>query len=66
MTELSKLNRNEIANQLKNMETEQLFAELEDTIQLDIAKLSTSEWVKADTKVYLAIINELRDRMNRA
>ena len=63
MTELSKLQRDELNSKVQGMETEQLFVELEDTIQFDIAKLSNSEWLKADTKVYLAIVNELKNRI---
>lgn len=63
MTELSKLNKNELNSKIQGMETEELFVELEDTIQFDIAKLSNTEWLKADTKVYFAIINELKNRI---
>lgn len=63
MTELVKLQRDELNSKIQGMETEELFVELEDTIQFDIAKLSNSEWLKADTKVYFAIINELKNRI---
>lgn len=63
MTELAKLNKNELNSKIQGMETEELFVELEDTIQFDIAKLSNTEWLKADTKVYFAIINELKNRI---
>lgn len=63
MTELAKLTKDELNSKIQGMETEELFVELEDTIQFDIAKLSNTEWLKADTKVYFAIINELKNRI---
>lgn len=63
-TELFMLTREELANTLKSMKTERLIAELDDTIQFDILKMSNEQWIAyKDKKVYLAIISELSKRL---
>jgi hypothetical protein len=63
-TELFMLTREELANTIKSMKTERLIAELDDTIQFDMLKMSNEQWITyKDKKVYLAIISELSKRL---
>lgn len=51
---------------LQEMETERLFAELDDTIQFDIIGVSNEKWATeyhAKKKVYNAIVKELKERL---
>ena len=67
-TELFEMSNEERLKAIKEMETGLLFAELDDTIQIDILKVGATEWdikKRADKKVYRAIINELRDRLRK-
>ena len=46
------------------METSALLAELDDTIQFDMLKMSNENWLTySDKKVYQAIMNELQRRL---
>ena len=63
-TELFELNREERMEKIKQMETDLLFAELDDTIQFDMLHLSNEQWLLFnEKKVYQSIIHELRQRM---
>ncbi len=63
-TELAKMDKEKRKEKIKKMETSRLFAELDDTIQMDIMNISNEEWLNyADKKVYLAIVRELKERL---
>lgn len=68
MTELMNLyneNKEQVKKDLSQMETERLFAELDDTLQFDVCKVGNEDWtckMHKQKKVYEAIINELRSR----
>lgn len=65
-TELFEMSRKERLEKIKSMETDLLFEELDDTIQFDMLSMSNQNWLTySDKKVYQAIVNELRGRMNR-
>ena len=57
--------REALAERVSNLETELLFAELDDTIQFDILKASCEKWdveLHGQKAVYRAIISELKKR----
>lgn len=66
-TELYELYKNdEIAflKKIKAMHVSELLTELDDTIQIDMLKMSNEEWISLEGKrVYQSIINELRKRI---
>ena len=65
-TELYQLPRAERLKKIGEMETDLLFAELDDTIQFDMMKMSNQDWLTfAEKKVYTEIMYELRDRIDR-
>ena len=55
----------ELADKLANMDTTQLFAELDDTIQLDLLKVSNDDWaiMRSQKIVYTSICRELLKRI---
>lgn len=58
--------RDKALEKIKNMESALLLAELDDTIQFDIIGASNRDWtirMNVQTKVYRAIMSELRDRL---
>lgn len=62
-TELFEMSKNERMEKIKDMETSALLAELDDTIQFDMLKMSNEKWLTySDKKVYQAIMNELQRR----
>lgn len=64
MTELYEMSRDEMLEEIKSMGTARLLAELDDTIQLDMLKMSHEKWLTyQDKKVYQAIVRELRERV---
>ena len=65
MGKLSELPYEELKKQIAGMETDLLFAELEDAVQYDIAQLSNTEWLRANKKVYVMLTNELRRRLKK-
>ena len=63
-TELFEMSAEERKAKIMDMETDLLFAELDDTIQFDLLNMGTDEWaINSDKRVYLAIVNELRNRL---
>lgn len=62
------MTRNEWDNYLLNvqdMDNVSLIAELNDVVQLEIAKMSADEWIKFNKQSkYLAIVRVLSDRLN--
>ena len=63
-TELFEMSAEERKAKIMDMETDLLFAELDDTIQFDMLNMGTDEWaINSDKRVYLAIVNELRNRL---
>ena len=63
-TELFEMSKDERMEKIKDMETSALLAELDDTIQFDMLKMSNENWLKySDKKVYQAIMNELQRRL---
>ena len=69
MTELMQIyleNREKAQEKIKTLDFSLLLAELDDTLQLDILKVSTAEYIKLPQSkmgVYRAIIKELSDRL---
>lgn len=64
-TELFEMKKEERLEKIKNMETDLLFAELDDTIQFDMLGMSNQNWLTfSKKKVYQAIVKELRRRTN--
>lgn len=62
-TELFEMSKDERMEKIKDMETSALLAELDDTIQFDMLKMSNENWLTySDKKVYQAIMNELQRR----
>lgn len=60
-----KNDREKTLQDIKNMDTGLLFAELDDTIQFDILGIGNQEWTidyLHKKMVYQAIVNELRTR----
>ena len=55
----------DLMRKLENIDNEQLFQELDDTIQMDILGASNEEWILMRSKkiVYLAICRELQSRV---
>lgn len=53
---------------LKEMPIEQLFEELDDTIQMDMMHMSNEAWTlsKGEKKVYRSIMKELKSRVHDA
>lgn len=63
-TELFEMSKDERMEKIKDMETSALLAELDDTIQFDMLKMSNENWLTySDKKVYQAILNELQRRL---
>lgn len=63
-TELFEMSKDERMEKIKDMETLALLAELDDTIQFDMLKMSNENWLTySDKKVYQAIMNELQRRL---
>lgn len=63
-TELFEMSKDERMEKIKDMETSALLAELDDTIQFDMLKMSNENWLTySDKKVYQAIMNELQRRL---
>ena len=63
-TELFEMSADERKGRIKTMSTDLLFAELDDTIQFDMLNMGNQAWTEyGDKKVYLAIINELKERL---
>lgn len=55
--------REAFRTELESMTVGELFAELDDTIQLDMLKMDNDEWARfKEKKVYQAIVTELRSR----
>ena len=69
LLELYRDNRLLCKRKIEHMDTSLLFAELDDTIQLDICHSSNEEWIYGnktkDTKIYNLIVKELKDRILR-
>lgn len=66
-TELFEMSNEERLKKIRSMETDLLFSELDDTIQYDMLNMSNHDWTcnfLKEKKVYQAIINELRGRLN--
>ena len=62
--ELYEADREAFRNKLKEMSNGELLADLDDTIQIDMLKMSNDQWATLESKkVYHAIVNELRNRM---
>lgn len=55
----------ELAEKLKTLDTSQLFSELDDTIQIDLLKISHENWnlMRSQKVVYNAICRELLTRI---
>ena len=65
-TELNKLQKDEISKKVRKMSGVQLLAELEDTVQFDLLKASTEEFIKSDNaKAFWIIKNELLRRLHK-
>lgn len=66
MTELYELykdNREAAIERIRNMDAAMLFAELDDTLQLDVLKMGHLDWNNLpDMKLYRAILSELKKR----
>lgn len=66
MTELYELyqsDREAAIEKIRNMDAALLFAELDDTLQLDVLKMSHLDWASMpDMKLYRAILAELKGR----
>lgn len=45
------------------MDSSLLFAELDDTIQLDLLGIDNVSWAKKDKKLYNLIVAELKNRL---
>lgn len=71
MTTLMKLkneDREKFITELSNMDIDRLFAELDDTIQIDMMKMSTYDYMMLENSqigVYRAIIKELKKRIKK-
>lgn len=66
MTELIKLPSDKISKKVRKMSGVQLLAELEDTVQFDLLKVSTEEFTKSDNaKAFWIIKNELLRRLHK-
>lgn len=66
MTELIKLPSDKISKKVRKMSGGQLLAELEDTVQFDLLKVSTEEFTKSDNaKAFWIIKNELLRRLHK-
>ena len=69
MTELKQLyieNRSQALEKIQKMDTYLLFAELYDTVVIDMLKCSAMDWLDMphkDTAVFHALLNELRTRV---
>lgn len=69
MTELMRLrqeNKKQFDEELQSMSNSRLLSELDDTLQLDILKMSTAEYIKlpnSQMAVYRAILNEIAKRL---
>lgn len=65
MTELNKLQSDEIKKKVRKMSNLELLSELEDTVQFDLLRQhNTSEFIKSnDAKAFWAIKKELRRRL---
>ena len=49
--------------EIQNMDTTRLFAELDDTLQLDVMKVDHVEWARMpELRLYRTIVNELKRR----
>lgn len=66
MTELYELyqaDREAALKKIRNMDAAMLFAELDDTLQIDVLHKSHMEWASMpDMKLYRALLTELKDR----
>lgn len=65
-TELFEMSNEERLKKIRSMETDLLFAELEDTVQYDMLGMSNHEWTcefLMEQKVFRAIVRELGDRI---
>ena len=61
--ELYKKDRSTALEKIQGMDTARLFAELDDTLQIDVLHKSNMEWMTMpDMKLYRAILSELRER----
>lgn len=71
MTTLMKLkneDREKFITELSYMDIDRLFAELDDTIQIDMMKMSTYDYMMLENSqigVYRAIIKELKKRIKK-
>ena len=69
MTELKQLyleNRSEALEKIQNMSTNMLFAELHDTVVMDMLKCSAMDWLNMphkETAVFFALLHELHKRV---
>lgn len=54
----------ELAREVEQMDTARLFAELDDTVQIDMMNVSSEEWalIRSKKAVYTAICRELMKR----
>ena len=50
-------------DEIRNMDTSRLFAELDDTLQLDVMHMDNVEWARMpELRLYRTIVNELKRR----
>lgn len=68
MTELYELyqaDREAALKKIQGMDSAMLFAELDDTLQIDVLHKSHMEWAEMpDMKLYRALLTELKNRIN--
>lgn len=62
---LEKVSYGEIEHRIHKLTTARLLSELEDTVQMDLIKLSHDEWkaIYREKAIFTEILHELRDRL---
>lgn len=64
--ELYKADREGAKEKIRNMDTSRLLAELDDTLQIDVLRMSHLDWMKLpNMQLYRALLAELGDRCRR-
>lgn len=60
-------NKEAAKEEIKGFDNSRLLAELEDTVQFDLMKMSTADFIKlpkSQTYIFYALLREVADRLN--